>query len=79
MYLLYNLVCLLEIGSIACVCTTSNAQSLNLLTCSLKSGSHVVVEHEVGECDVCAFRGELHCDSLSDAAGCPRDEGSLTC
>ena len=78
MNLLYHLVCLLEVSSVASVCTTCYAESLNLLTSCLQAGSHFVVQNKVCECEVCALRGEFHSDSLTDAAGCSCDKGSLS-
>ena len=74
-----NALGLFKIGGVASISAACNAESFNLLACCLKTCCHIVVENEVGECDVSAFRGEFHSDSLSDAAGCSSDEGSLTC
>ena len=79
MNLLYYFFCLLEISGIASICTTCYAQSFDFLTCCFESSGHIVVEHEVGKCDVCAFCGKFHCDSFSDAACCSCDKSSFTC
>ena len=78
MNLLNCLLCLLEICCITSISTTGYTKSLNLLTSSFQTGSHIVVEYEVCKCDVSALRGELHSDSLTDAASSTCYKGCFT-
>ena len=67
-YLLHHVLCLGEVGCVACIGAAGHSHSLYLLACSFQSGSHLIIEHQVGECDVGTLRSELQSDGLSDAS-----------
>ena len=66
-----------EVGGVSCICVTLYAKGFYFLACSLESGSHVVVEHEVCKSDVSSFLSKLDSNGLTDTARCTSDECSL--
>ena len=46
-----------------------DAYGFYFFTRGFETGGHVVVEYEVGECNVSAFAGKLEGEGLADTAG----------
>ena len=63
-----------EIGCIRCVALAAHAQGGNLLLGLLA----VLVDHEIGECDVGAFRCEFERDLFSNSTGCSCDHSHFS-
>ena len=63
-----------EVGGVRCVAFHAYAEGTDLFFC----GATVVVDGEVGECDVCSFRSETQGDGFTNAACGARDEGDFS-
>ena len=63
--LLHDFVRLFEIGGIRGVALAFHTQCGDLRL----GGFSVLVDHQIGECNIRALLGELQCNCLSDAAG----------
>ena len=79
LYLLNHSLSLGKVGGVSSVCFALYSYSLNFLASSFQSCSHVVVEHEVSECDVSSFLSEFHGNGLADTTSSTSDECCLTC
>ena len=67
-YLLHYVLCFSKVCCVSCIGTACHSHGFYLLACGFQSSSHVVVENQVGECNVGTFRCELQGDSLSDTS-----------
>ena len=71
LHLLHDFLGLSKVGSVAGVALCLHAQGLNL-------GLSLLVDSEVGECDVGAFCGETKCNGLANATCSSCNQSCLT-